>query len=566
MRLLPAGDRALLMELGSLTEVLALFRQVALHPLDGVSEVVPAARTVLVRFDPSVVPASRVQAWLQSLGQQAEMSVRSSAQRPVATMPCVEIPVHYIGEDLDEVAQMLQVSRRELIERHVGTAYQAAFAGFAPGFVYLSGGDPLLQGVTRRAVPRTRVPASSVAIAGGFSAVYPSESPGGWRLLGVTPLKMWDLVRQPPALVQPGSCVRFRDLAARHAHVSLPVTPGAAVRDGVASVDPQPAPTPGMTSRESVNPAAWFEVLSPGAQTLVQDLGRPGMAALGVSASGALDRAASAKANRLVGNSASAAVLECAWGGLSLVCHGSAVVAVTGAPVSVVVATASGMRLPAAAGNQLQMRDGQVLRLGRPRAGMRCYVAVLGGWDVPPVLGSRATDVLASIGPAPLVRGDRLPVGELGGTALLHPARRPELSSGSLAPGEQAAGVRPEWAAPSPGSALVLRVLLGPRNAWFDSASVRRLEEQLWIVTPQSNRVGLRLSGEQPLVRAHVGELPSEGMVAGALQVPPSGQPVLFLADHPLTGGYPVVAVVLDEDLDLLAQASPGMQLRFKIV
>jgi KipI family sensor histidine kinase inhibitor len=546
VRVLPAGDRAVLLELRSLDEVLRLFQAVEGRRLAGVTEIVPAARTLLVRFQPDVVPAAEIAEWLR--GQARRVPSESSRTEPGAPVQRVEIPVDYAGEDLDEVAQMLGLTRAQLIERHTGHDYVAAFAGFAPGFVYLTGGDPCFHGISRRAVPRTRVPAGSVAVAGGFSAVYPSDSPGGWRLLGVTPLRLWDLDRPVPALVRPGCRVRFRDRAAPGTHHSLPAAPRAAAGDGSAQTASGPAPSTSGT---------WFEVVDAGLQTLVQDRGRSGGASLGVAESGALDRASMTAANRLVGNPSGAAVLENAWGGLCLICHGRAVLAVVGAQVAVTLATASGVRLPAATEHRLTVEEGQVLRLGRPRAGMRSYVAVRGGWDVPPVLGSRATDVLSGIGPAPLRKGDRLAVGDAA-------APGPEPASFGAVGGAERAGAA-DARLPRPGETLRLRVALGPRDDWFDAAALDRLAGQDWTVTPQSNRVGLRLAGAQPLTRILTGELPSEGMVAGAIQVPPSGQPVLFLADHPLTGGYPVIAVVADQDLDVLAQVPPGVRLRFDV-
>lgn len=537
MRILPTGDRALLVELASLDEVLAVFQKADGCRPDGVTDLVPAARTLLVQFDAPVVSVSAVTDWLRHLLRQVEKD-GADAVLSQPSVHRVEIPVHYTGEDLEEVGAMLGLSPAQVIERHTGHEYRGAFAGFAPGFVYLTGGDPCFDGMPRRAVPRTRVPAGSVAVGGDFSAVYPSDSPGGWRLLGVTPLRMWDLGRESPALLQPGFKVRFRDLATSGVHFSLPQR---SVEDRVDAVRENGAAS-GRTS---------FEVLSPGPQTLVQDCGRPGVTALGVSGSGALDRASMAKANRLLGNAPGAAVLENAWGGLTVVCHGAAVVAVTGATGAVVLTAASGMRLPAATGCSLAMEDGQTLRLGRPRAGMRYYLAVRGGWDAPVVLGSRSTDVLSGIGPPALRKGSRLTVGLVDEVPGDFPVVDPGPGAGHLFP--------------KPGDVVCLDVVLGPRDDWFDAAALVRLQQQEWEVTAQSNRVGLRLEGEQPLGRIHAGELSSEGMVAGALEVPPSGQPVLFLADHPLTGGYPVVAVVVSRDLDVLAQVPPGVRLRFNV-
>jgi biotin-dependent carboxylase-like uncharacterized protein len=191
----------------------------------------------------------------------------------------------------------------------------------------------------------------------------------------------------------------------------------------------------------------------------------------------------------------------------------------------------------------IQVQPGDELSVAVPARGVRTYLAVRGGVDVPPVLGSRSTDVLAGLGPEPLRPGTRLPVGTDAG----------ELPDVDVAP------------VPAIPEEMVLRVLLGPRDDWFTPAAIAALTSTAYEVTTHSNRVGIRLSGTA-LERSVTRELPSEGTVCGALQVPANGQPVLFLADHPVTGGYPVLAVVLDADVDRAAQARPGQRLRFRRV
>ena len=277
-------------------------------------------------------------------------------------------------------------------------------------------------------------------------------------------------------------------------------------------------------------------VLASGPLATVQDRGRSGFASIGVPRSGAADAAAAGLANRLVGNQESAATVEVTAGGLRLRAERTVLVAVTGAPAPV---TADGRAAPF--GAPLTLVPGAVLGLGVPPVGLRTYVAVRGGVDVPPVLGSRSTDILSGLGPAPLSAGDRLPVG------VLH-AEEPFVD---VAP------VR------APSSAPVLRVLPGPRRDWLEPGAWTALTTSDWTVTTDSNRVGLRLSGPE-LARIRTGELPSEGLVPGAVQVPPDGAPVLFLADHPVTGGYPVLAVVRTADLPAAAQLRPGDSLRFR--
>ncbi|MEU2212555.1 biotin-dependent carboxyltransferase family protein [Streptomyces hygroscopicus] len=278
-----------------------------------------------------------------------------------------------------------------------------------------------------------------------------------------------------------------------------------------------------------------FVVVRPGALTTVQDLGRVGHAHLGVPHSGALDQPAHRLANRLVGNAEHAATLETTLTGCAVRLRRPATVAVTGAPCPV---TVDGR--PAPWGAAVRVPAGALLEAGAATHGVRSYVAFDGGVAAEAVLGSRATDVLSGLGPAPLADGAVLRLGPPGGPA-------PGVD------GVPHRGVARE---------LVLPVLLGPRDDWFTTAGLRTLATGDFRVSAASNRIGLRTEGPS-LERAKDGELASEGMGLGALQVPPDGRPVLFLADHPTTGGYPVVGVVPEPHLAAAAQAVPGTPVRF---
>ena len=270
-------------------------------------------------------------------------------------------------------------------------------------------------------------------------------------------------------------------------------------------------------------------VLETGLLTTVQDAGRPGQASLGVGPSGACDLASYRLANRLVGNPEGAAVLEVTYGGLRLRAGGDVVVVTTGA-------RGGGSWHHNA---PTTLRSGDELVLGAPASGLRTYVAVRGGFDVDAVLGSCATDTMSGLGPDVLAPGDVLAVG----------------ASDLPMPGVDLAPVTE----PEAGDVTVL-VTPGPRRDWFPDEAWASLTGQHWTVTSDSNRIGLRLEGDaHERIRAE--ELPSEGLVRGALQVPPSGKPVLFLADHPVTGGYPVIGYVADVDVDRCAQLRPGQRL-----
>lgn len=530
MRILTASDHALLVEAADLDEAMRL--NLAWEGVPGVLERIPGARTVLVRFDPLRVSASDLSVVLEATEVDA-------AHLP-ATGEAV-IPVRYDGEDLDEAASLLGVTAEELVNRHLAADWRVAFSGFAPGFGYVVSSDPLFD-VPRRSSPRTRVPAGSVALAGQFTGVYPRESPGGWQLIGRTDAVMWDIDRTPPALLAPGTTVRFERvqetarLEGRHPGRNgdgLSYTRRVAEQHSVTDAD-----------RLGFGTDAAVEVMHPSLQLLVQDAGRPGYAALGVSASGAADRRAMRDANRAVGNTTDAAVLE-SVGGAGLRFRGAGVAVVTGALGALALQDAEGSVRVVEHGVPFATVDGDELTLGHPERGLRYVIAVRGGVDAAPALGSRAADTLAGLGPRTLTAGAVLPIGDAG----LHPV-------------EPAAQPRD---LPASGELVELEITLGPRDDWFTAGALTTLTGQEWTVTPRSDRVGIRLQGEAPLERALAGELPSEGAVTGAIQVPPDGQPVLFLPDHPLTGGYPIIGALTDRSLDLAGQLAPGVRLRFTV-
>lgn len=276
-----------------------------------------------------------------------------------------------------------------------------------------------------------------------------------------------------------------------------------------------------------------LEVLEAAGLVTVQDRGRVGLAHLGVPRGGALDPPAAALANRLVGNGPDAAVLEVTLGGLSVRSTTGVWVAVTGArcPVSVDGAARGHA-------NADWVAPGATLWLGPPETGVRSYLACSGGIAVEPVLGSRSTDTLAWVGPPRVTDGTELPIGEPSGPPQVHDTPRP----------------------PEPGP---LRIDPGPRADWFAAEALEELCRTAYTVGTESNRIGLRLGGPR-LARTRDDELPSEGMVLGAVQVPPDGRPLVFLADHPPTGGYPVLAVVRAEDLWQCAQLRPGEEVVFR--
>jgi KipI family sensor histidine kinase inhibitor len=515
-RLLPMGERAFLVETRELADVLALHAALEASRPGGVTDLVPAARTVLVRVDPRVLPVSAARSW----AQEAAAAAGSAA---TGVGPAVELDIAYDGADLAETAELLGLSPEALAARHAAAGWTVAFTGFAPGFGYLVSEDWPFD-VPRLASPRTRVPAGAVGLAGGFTGAYPRETPGGWRLIGTTDATLFDPDAAAPALLAPGARVRFRPV------------PAAVRQNRRRNADE--AGVPGHDRRISPPFSTGFEVIEPGLLSTLQDLGRPGAAALGVSGSGALDRTALRTANRLVGNAESAAGIEVTMGGLRAVAGRDLWFAVTGAwgPI----------RLDGREVDPYEAHAwpaGAELHVDWFTHGARAYLAVRGGLDGRAALGSRSADLLAGLGPAALRAGDVVGVRDEAAAPI------------PVAPPAQ-------WGAPHDDE-LILELAPGPRADWFAPRATATLFDAVWTVSNQADRVGARLDGPE-LERSRTDELPSEGMVPGALQVPPSGRPTVLLADGPVTGGYPVIAVVTDASLDRIAQAIPGTRIRFR--
>ncbi len=553
----PMGDRAVLAEVAELVDVLALHAALAADVPDGIDDLVPAARTILVVFDPRRIAPAAVRAWIAS----------SAGRTPDAAAPgaLVEVPVRYDGADLQSTAEILGIPVADLVDRHAGAEWTVAFTGFAPGFAYLvSPAWPY--DVPRLAEPRTRVPAGAVGLAGGFSGAYPRQTPGGWRLIGTTDAALFDPDAATPVLLPPRARVRFvperpritpgslglglRDasVSAGSAGASAPVgevAPPSAAPSAPAASGGRPADgetdAAAATSRSGVPSSARpsrpaLRVVAVGAFTTVQDLGRPGRAALGVATSGAVDRAALRIANRLVGNEEGAAALEIVVGNVVARAETDTWVCATGALAEVAV---DGRAVDAYAPQLVP--TGSELRIGAAVAGLRVYLALRGGIAAPAALGSRARDVLAGLGPEPVRSGDVLSVGT---TACPVPV----------------VDVFPRSV---PGPAVEVPVTTGPRVDWFAPGALATLGDATWTVSSHADRVGIRLDGPV-LGRVRHEELPSEGMRPGAIQVPPHGRPVVLLADGPVTGGYPVIAVVADAALDALGQVRPGDRVRFR--
>lgn len=628
-----AGEVSILAEYPDTGAVLAAAAALRALAPSHLVDLVPAERTLLL-----VGAAPRDRHELADLLSTLPAAAEEQADAAEHTLAVV-----YDGADLAEVADLLSMSTDALIAAHTGALWTVAFGGFAPGFPYLvaeeprtaepvaeeSGADGRPAGgppwdVPRRGEPRTSVPAGAVGLAARYCGIYPRPSPGGWQLIGRTDAELFDPERTPPALLLPGSRVRFvarRPSVRAAATAPTPTTSSttstsstsstttrasvlARARSGVAAAPRRlgrrrdaaaTLPPPG-------DPA--LEVLSPGPQLLLQDAGRPGHGAIGVSPSGAFDRGALARADAAVGNRTHATALEALLGPVRLRALAPTVLAVAGGAGEITVRRADpeGTALELDAGQGLDraiaLDPGDVLTLGVPLQGLRRLVAVRGGIcgvkrasdaAVHPAgtdhaagtadheqqtsdslfLGSLSHDTLSGLGPAPLRTGDVLTVGREQGLDAVPDAVPRTDEDGPVDDAADAAADDATTRADDGGAGSPSRHLLeipmhtGPRDDLLGRGVLDALLRAEWTVRSDSDRVGVRMDGSPLPVRDGSGSLPSEAMVPGAIQVPPSGLPVVFGPDHPTTGGYPVVAVVTRTGLDRLAQAAPGTAVRF---
>jgi len=523
-RFLPLGDAGLVVEFGgdeisdlANAAVLALRLVVDAKPPRGVRETVPTYRSLLIVYDPVTTSPAELQLAVGDL-----LGETDPAHLPTGHL--IEIPTAYggvHGPDLADVAAETGLSESEVAAIHASTEYRVYMLGFSPGFPYMGTLPPSIR-VTRLPSPRTRVPVRSVAMAGQQTGVYPTESPGGWRLIGRTPTRIYDPSRPDPFLLDAGDHVRYTAISPedydRHAppDESMPTAPVPARPD--------------------------FVVEQGGLFTTVQDLGRPGYRHYGMPQSGAMDPLALRVANLLLGNEPGAAALEFAFPGPRLIALRPTAIALGGADFAPL---RNGRALPM--WNAVLLAAGDTLSFAAPRAGRWGYLAVPGGVDAAPVLRSRATYVrggLGGHGGRRLDRGDRI-------AALRY-------SPGALL---RLSGSRP----PEIGGDVEVRVLLGPQEEYFALDAVTAFLNGEYGPGHEVDRVGYRLDGPRLAHRASV-EMLSDGILPGAIQVPAGGQPIVIMPDGPTTGGYPKIAAALLPDLRLVAQATRGTTIRFRAV
>ena len=547
---LPVGDSAVTVEFEERIDVetnqrvLALAGRIDRAALPGVREVVPTYRSATVYFDPLRTDVD------QLIGR---LRVEAQDTQPIEQLEprVIRVPVCYggaFGPDLETVAVHAGMSHTQVIECHSSQTYRVFMLGFVPGFAYMAAVDPRIA-MPRHQAPRVRVAAGSIGIAGVQTGIYPLDTPGGWQVIGRTPVKPFDSVRSEPFLLKAGDSVRF-----------YPIEPADYDRDDehrkTASLSPGREAVPRVPLPQS---EVCAHVIRPGLQTTVQDLGRWGLQARGLPVAGPMDLWSHRAANALAGNPPAAATLEITVTGPELEFEDDRVAAVAGADF---VVTVDGQPMPPR--KAFRIRAGSRLRFGARRFGTRAYLAVAGGIDLPPTLGSRATHLpsrLGGLGGRALEVGDRLPLGSV--------PQRSTASGAMTANGQEPVLPLPAYSdrlRPNLNGGLAgrLRVLPGPQAGWFAAGTLDVLQSAPYRLTSNSNRMGFRLDG--PLLhRVRNVDMISEATPLGSLQVPASGLPILLMADRQTTGGYPNIGVVISADMPVAGQLGPGDAVSFEL-
>lgn len=512
------GEFALRIDLAEQTDLVLPIAKALQHGKPScVRDIVPAYEVIVIHFDPDLIDEQQAFIeWIHSQLASAEEFIESSAK-------VVEVPVLYDethGPDLSDSASQLGITVDELIELHTRPIYQVRMLGFMPGFPYLEGLDTRLA-LPRHTIPRQQVLTGSVGIGGNQTGIYPNSSSGGWNLIGRTPLSLFQASNVPCTLLEPGDSVRFR----------------AITKDEFDSIG-QPFNQP-VCSGSGKSNGGVLEILSPGVQTILVDEGRWGYQHLGVSPGGPMDSLAARLANQLVGNNPTEVSIECNFVGPQIRFLQDALIAITGAVANDVPN-----------GRPIFVHRGQEIDLRTISGGSRCYLAIRGGFEAEKILGSRSTNLRAQFGGflgRDLKKGDRL--------SLL---RNDE---------NESTVQQPTWmvrmaALRSSEREERIRIIRGPQADWFSNEAWQQLLTQPFTIDKASDRTGIRLGCEQSLTTPSKSML-SEPIVMGAIQVPPSGEPIMMMADRQTVGGYPVIGIIASADIGRVAQLTSGSSIQF---
>ena len=508
----------------------------------GVLEVLPTYCSVSIYFDEAICQISL----LKDLAQKALQKSEEEKTESTDSARTITIPVCYedqeFAPDLEKVALHAKLSKEEVIKLHSSSDYLIYMMGFLPGFPYLGGMNPRLE-TPRLETPRTKIPAGSVAIGGAQTGLYPVESPGGWNIIGRTPLRLFDVKRKPFFLYEAGDKIRFLPITREEFEnfdESLWLAQVAGKSEASIETSDDAA-----DSKEVYECGGGIKILEPGLLTSIQDSGITGFQKYGIGQSGAMDQTSFALANQICGNEKNAACLETTLAGPSIRFVTACDFAITGAVFE--NATLDGMRIEM--NKKISAKAGSLLSCGFASKGLRSYIAFSGGLLVPKVFRSSSTNLKSKIGGymgRKLQADDQLAIGINKKNPLLVPDNK---STEGFTENKDV---------------LLLDCIKSSQFDFFQEKIVKKFTDSIYTVSAESDRMGIRFTG--PGLECGKTDIISDAIPFGAVQITSAGLPVVMAADRQTTGGYAKIACVKKSAMYRLAQALPGTKVRFNLL
>ena len=508
----------------------------------GVLEVLPTYCSVSIYFDEAICQISL----LKDLAQKALQKSEEEKTESTDSARTITIPVCYedqeFAPDLEKVALHAKLSKEEVIKLHSSSDYLIYMMGFLPGFPYLGGMNPQLE-TPRLETPRTKIPAGSVAIGGAQTGLYPVESPGGWNIIGRTPLRLFDVKRKPFFLYEAGDKIRFLPIT-REEFENFDESLWLAQVAGKSEASIETSDN-AADSKEVYECGGGIKILEPGLLTSIQDSGITGFQKYGIGQSGAMDQISFALANQICGNEKNAACLETTLAGPLIRFVTACDFAITGAVFE--NATLDGMRIEM--NKKISAKAGSLLSCGFASKGLRSYIAFSGGLLVPKVFRSSSTNLKSKIGGymgRKLQADDQLAIGINKKNPLLVPDNK---STEGFTENKDV---------------LLLDCIKSSQFDFFQEKIVKKFTDSIYTVSAESDRMGIRFTG--PGLECGKTDIISDAIPFGAVQITSAGLPVVMAADRQTTGGYAKIACVTKASMCRLAQALPGTKVRFNLL